>query len=114
LESIGKTHENRDIFMIKVEADEIADPGSRKKAILMTGAHHSRELVSVQMPLFMLLDLLHGFVHNDPEKMLLLAKNKYFIIPMVNVDGSFTIYDQYEKTGELVLKRKNNDRRFEG
>jgi len=33
---------------------------------------------------------------------------------MVNVDGSFTIYDQYEKTGELILKRKNNDRRFEG
>jgi len=100
--------------MIKVEADNIAAPGEPKKAILMTGAHHSRELVSVQQPLFMLLDLLHGFVQNDPEKMLLLARNKYYIIPMVNVDGSFTIYDQYEKTGELVYKRKNNDRRFEG
>lgn len=47
LESIGKTYENRDIWMIKVEADKIAQPGQEKKAILMTGAHHSRELVSV-------------------------------------------------------------------
>jgi hypothetical protein len=72
LESIGKTHENRDILMIKVEADEIVNPGSRKKAILMTGAHHSRELVSVQMPLYMLLDLLHGSVHGNLEKIQLL------------------------------------------
>lgn len=35
------------------------------KAILMTGAHHSRELVSVQMPLFAILNLLHGALHQD-------------------------------------------------
>jgi len=47
LESIGKTHENRDILMIKIEADILAQPGAERKAILLTGAHHSRELVSV-------------------------------------------------------------------
>lgn len=44
---------------------------------------------------------------------MLLEQNKYFVIPVVNVDGFYTIYEQYMKTGELVLKRKNNDRRFE-
>jgi hypothetical protein len=29
----------------------------------MTGAHHARELISVQMPLLMVLDLLHGYLH---------------------------------------------------
>jgi len=29
------------------------------------------------------------------------------------VDGMYTIYEEYMKTGELVLKRKNNDRRME-
>lgn len=68
LESIGKTYENRDIYMIKVDGTGSPDT----KAILLTGAHHSRELVSIQMPLYSILELLHGFVHNDPEKKLLL------------------------------------------
>ena len=47
LESIGKSYENRDIWMIKVEYDKLISNNSHRKAILMTGAHHSRELVSV-------------------------------------------------------------------
>ena len=99
LESIGKTYENRDIMMIKLEADNVLMPGSNRKAILMTGAHHSRELVSVQMPLYMIVDLLHGLVHKNQEKLLLLSQNKYFVIPMLNTDGSFTIYQKYMETG---------------
>ena len=46
--------------------------------------------------------------------MMLLSQNKYFVIPMVNVDGSYTIYQKYMETGELVLKRKNNNKNYEG
>jgi len=98
-------------MMLKIDA---TPQNLDKKAILMTGAHHSRELVSVQMPLYTILDLLHGLVHGDPEKIALLEQNKYFVIPVVNVDGFYTIYEQYMKTGELILKRKNNDRSNEG
>jgi carboxypeptidase T len=76
----------------------------------MTGAHHARELVSVQMPLYTILDLLHGLVHGDAETLEILKRNKIFTIPIVNIDGSFTIYEHYKKTGELLLKRKNNNR----
>jgi hypothetical protein len=69
LESLGKTYENRDIWMLKVDA---TPKHLDKKAILLTGAHHSRELVSIQMPLFTILDLLHGWVHGHPEKTMLL------------------------------------------
>jgi len=110
LESIGKTYENRDIYMIKIDATE---QDKDRKAILLTGAHHSRELVSVQMPMYSILNLLHGYVHGHPEKVQLLKKNKYYVIPVVNIDGYHTIYEEYMKTGELILKRKNNDRRFE-
>lgn len=41
------------------------------------------------MPLYMVLNLLHGYVHRNPEKLILLGKNKYFIIPIVNIDGSW-------------------------
>ena len=80
LESIGKTYSNRDILMMKIDAtdyfkakgiDTIAD----KKALLMTGAHHSRELVSTQMPLYTILDILHGVVHQDSETMSMLERN---------------------------------------
>jgi carboxypeptidase T len=109
LESIGKTYEGRDIWMLKIGASS-----QDKKAILMTGAHHARELVSVQMPLYTILDLLHGLVHRNPEKMMLLQQNQYFVIPVVNVDGFYTIYENYLQTGELIYKRKNNDRTYEG
>ena len=98
-------------MMLKIDA---TPQNLDKKAILMTGAHHSRELVSAQMPLYTILDLLHGLVHGEPEKIALLEQNKYFVIPVVNVDGFYTIYEQYMKTGELILKRKNNDRSHEG
>jgi hypothetical protein len=80
LESIGKTYEKRDIWMIKIDAtDYFLQRGIKthhdKKALLMTGAHHSRELVSVQMPLYTVLDLLHGLVHRDPETLEILKRN---------------------------------------
>lgn len=68
------------------------DQNQERKAILLTGAHHARELVSVQMPLYVVVDLLHGFVHQDREKMELLRRNKYFVIPFVNTDASHTIW----------------------
>ena len=83
------------------------------KAILLTGAHHSRELVSVQMPLFSILNLFHGALHGDQEKINLLKMNKYFVIPVVNVDGSAIILEHYLETGELLIKRKNGDRQYE-
>ena len=61
------------------------------------------------MPLYTVIYLLHGYIHGDPETLALLQRNKYFVLPIVNVDGSFTIMEQYEQTGELILKRKNNN-----
>lgn len=50
MESIGKTYDSRDIWMMKLDATKVLTPSTggedKAKAILMTGAHHSRELVS--------------------------------------------------------------------
>lgn len=42
-----------------------------------------------------------------------MKRNKYFVLPIVNVDGSYTIFEHYEQTGELLLKRKNNNFEYE-
>lgn len=52
-------------------------------------------------------------VHGDAEKIELLARNRYLVVPFINTDGSYTIFEQYVKTGQLILKRKNNDRQYE-
>ena len=56
LESIGKTYENRDMWMMKIDGTKFwGQSHHESKAILLTGAHHARELISVQMPLFSIL-----------------------------------------------------------
>jgi hypothetical protein len=81
LESIGKSYEDRDIWMLKLDAHRFLERNGlavntqnskERKAILLTGAHHARELVSVQMVLYSILEMLHGLVHLDPEKLILL------------------------------------------
>jgi len=51
------------------------------------------------MSLYAILDLLHGYVNGDQEKINLLARNQYWVIPMLNTDGTWTIMDHWKSTG---------------
>lgn len=76
--------------------------------MLLTGAHHSREVVSIQMPLFSLLKMLHGgLIHGDERYYHLLTQNKYFVVPVVNVDGLADIEKKWIETGVYHPRRKN-------
>ena len=74
----------------------------------MTGAHHARELITLQMTLFQVLKLIHaGLITQQPKYRNLLAQNKYYVIPVVNPDGVAFIETEFGKSRELVKKRKN-------
>lgn len=75
----------------------------------MTGAHHARELISIQMPLYSALKLLHGNVHQDPNYQALLQQNVYHFAPVINPDGLALIEEDFDKTGQkkIMPKRKN-------
>jgi murein tripeptide amidase MpaA len=108
--SIGKTWENRDIKMLEIDArDHLGLDLLKKPAILLTGAHHSRELTSIQMPLYSVLKMVQGLIHGDQRYINLLAQNKYYVVPVVNVDGVATISDIFIKTGKIELIRKNRN-----
>jgi murein tripeptide amidase MpaA len=47
--------------------DESIESGSSKPAILITGAHHARELITVQMVLFSILKLIQGGIEGNDE-----------------------------------------------
>lgn len=86
---------------------ELQEHFHQKPAIVLTGAHHAREHITIQTVLYAALKLLHGAMHRDEESKQLLMQNKYYLIPSVNVDGSAYIDDQYYKTGRVEQKRKN-------
>jgi hypothetical protein len=116
--SIGKTWHDRKILMFEIDAREeilsktdggadIKELTEEKPAILITGAHHAREVMSVQLPMYAILRMLHGYVHNDPYYTNLLAQNKYYVVPVVNVDGLAFVEEGWNKEHELKIKRKN-------
>lgn len=59
--------------------------------MLITGAHHAREGVSIQMPFYIIFKFLHGALHKDQYYIDLLENNTLYIVPMFNVDSVFDI-----------------------
>jgi murein tripeptide amidase MpaA len=120
LKTIGESYQKRPISMAVLDArDHIVKENYQKlakkelhhfhtkPAILITGQHHSREVITSSMVLFSMLKMLHGAVHNNTRDLHLLMQNKYYIIPTVNVDGLAFIEDNYVKNGVLLAKRTN-------
>ena len=77
---------------------------------MLTGQHHSREIVTNQMVLYSVLKMIHGgIINDDPKYKKLLEQNKYYVVPTVNVDGLAEIEKAYLKDGTFLMKRKNMD-----
>ena len=64
--SFGRSYEGRDIPLITLSMGK--KPAKSKPAMLITGAHHAREAVSIQMPFYIIFKMLHGIIHNDDLK----------------------------------------------
>jgi len=78
--SIGKTHEGRDIYVIRVsKADNVA-----RKAIFLEGGLHAREWISPATLLFLLNDLLRK---DHDEGCDILDLVDVYILPLANPDG---------------------------
>lgn len=84
LASLGKTLENRDVWVMRVSAKA---PNSGLPASILMGGHHAREHVSVEMPLRLLDYLVQEFEKKNPRIVSLLNAYEVFIVPVVNPDG---------------------------
>ena len=71
-------------------------------------AHHSRELISVQMAFYQLLKLIHdGVVWKEEGALNLLQQNKYYFVPIVNADGVAYVERGFGNNMKIAKKRKN-------
>lgn len=109
--SLGKSLENRDITLltlgIDIEDKEMKCRDKNPPSVLMTSVHHAREVVTVTMNLYIMLRLLHGYLHKEASATELLKMHNIYSVPMVNVDSYAHISETWEKTGKFVFLRKN-------
>lgn len=107
--SIGKSHENRDIWALRITADVAQHKGDRPAAIFM-GGHHAREHLSMEIPYLLAEYLLTKANAQDQTIANYLATREIHIIPMVNVDGAeFDI-----ASGNYKMWRKNRRNNGDG
>ncbi len=88
---IGMSYKGVPIQML--EFNYVNSTTTNKKAVLVTGAHHSRELTSISMNMYLILELCYGFVQRDPRTMLMLSETMFNFIPALNIDGFKYISD---------------------
>lgn len=84
LESIGKSCEGRDIWAMKVSDNPAAD--EKEPAIIVMGAHHAREWISVEVPMGALQLYLESY-GKDEKLTRLVNEREVWFVPMVNPDG---------------------------
>lgn len=110
LQSIGKSHENRDIWAIHINTnpDALQRGASGKPGVLFMGAHHAREHLTVEMALMLAQHLLDN--RSNEQIARLLDTRDIWIIPMVNPDGA-----EYDiSTGRYKMWRKNRRNNKDG
>lgn len=106
LESLGKTHENRDMTMIRISGMTKADAESKRiPAIIYTGCHHAREHLSVEVPLMYAKYLVAEYAAGNSKIKALLDSREVFIAPIINPDGH--VYDFTGSNSRGKMWRKN-------
>lgn len=101
LESIGKTIEGRDIWAVRISGN--MKQASQLPGIIFMGGHHSREHLSVELPIAYINYLLTEYDKGNQRVINLVNSREIHIIPAVNPDG--LEYDV--ASGNYRMWRKN-------
>jgi murein tripeptide amidase MpaA len=67
------------------------DISNHRPAMLIDGAHHARELTSMSMCVYTVMQLLFSYAQGDNDSIVLLKNSAIFVIPVVNYDGYYAI-----------------------
>lgn len=86
LESIGKSHEGRDIWMLEVTNRKTAE-GKDKPAVYADANTHAGEVTGCEVILYTIKMLVEGY-GTDPQITRILDTRTFYFIPRITVDGS--------------------------
>ncbi|MEK7347890.1 MAG: M14 family zinc carboxypeptidase [Candidatus Eisenbacteria bacterium] len=95
LDTIGVSIEGRLILGVKISDNVTAEEAEPE--VLVVGCHHARELMSVELPLYLMRRLLDGY-GVDPLLTSLVDSREIWIVPILNPDGH--VYVQNNSGGQ--------------
>ena len=106
LVEIGRTHQNRPLLVLKIsdhpEQDEDED------AVLLNGAHHGSELMTIEYTLDAIQTLTEHYAH-DPKIRHWVDNLEIFIVPLVNPDGNYQYMHSSRAAGRKNGRDTDND-----
>ncbi len=85
LESIGKTVEGRDMWLLRLTSQKLADPAKPK--LLYASSMHGDEVTGKEMLVYLARELLSGY-GKDSRLTSLMDNSEIFLIPSINPDGT--------------------------
>jgi carboxypeptidase T len=83
--SLGESHENRDIWCIKI-SDQVTTDETNEPEVLFIGVQHAREAIGGSSMIFLMQYLCENYATN-PDVKDLVDNREIFIIPCMNPDG---------------------------
>jgi len=104
--SLGKSHEGRDIWMVKI-SDNVSVDENEPEAFF-DALHHAREPLSMETTILFMSELLEGY-GTDAEATYIVDNRELYFVPVVNPDG----YEYNRRTnpnggGYWRKNRRNN------
>ncbi|MEM0465579.1 MAG: M14 family zinc carboxypeptidase [Candidatus Pacearchaeota archaeon] len=85
---IGKSIQGRNIYGVKI-SDNVGIKENETR-ILITGNHHAREIISVEVPMYMINYLTKNYYLNEKIKKIV-DNYEFWFVPMVNPDGHIMV-----------------------
>ncbi|CAD8153177.1 unnamed protein product [Paramecium pentaurelia] len=106
-QQIGESYLNKTIYSYTLCSNFTKD----KPMMLITSLHHSREVASLQMNIYLFLYILWEVKHQkNPYYINMITHNCIMIVPFVNIDGYNEIEYEFNKHYFQPLTRKNLNR----
>jgi hypothetical protein len=89
VESIGKSHEGRDIWAVKI-SDNVGVKED-EPAVFFNAMHHAREVMTTEIAIDMIEQLTSGYASNSRTQNWV-NNNEIWVVPMVNPDGNNKVW----------------------
>jgi carboxypeptidase T len=110
VETLGQTAEGRDINAIRLRYP--GSPDSGRKSVYFDALHHAREVATPEVVLDIVAELLEKACANNGEERAWLQAFDVWVVPMVNPDGSYRVWNgnpMQRKNGRNVDNNRNDE-----
>jgi hypothetical protein len=101
IQSIGTSIEGRDIWAMKI-SDNVGTTEAEPR-VLYIGCHHAREIITVEIPLYIMYWLTDNY-GTDSLATYLVDNREIWIVPLMNPDGR----EYVQNVGDWRKNRRNN------